>query len=130
MAIYSQTVQDLTNEIVAQAAELQRAIGINDTTAIATAADAIEQAATSLDQEIKSADVPADNTMILEFTTQLLGQVQQLQQAITATDDAAIAVAADAITQTATNLDQCVKVMSETQPLTEPGAPPPVNTMI
>lgn len=120
MAIYSREIQTLTDQLVAQAADLQSAVANSDGPGIANAADAIAQTASNLDNLIKASDIPAGDTMILYLSTQLLGQVGDLQAAITANDEPRITASASDVGTTTNNFDACVTKMAEMQVVEQP----------
>jgi hypothetical protein len=127
MSIYSDQLQQLTDQLVTQNGQLQQAVASSpvDLTAASTAANAIEQTANSIDQCIKSADIPADNTMVLAISTDLLYQVTGLQQALASSppDDAAVVAAASNVDTTTVNLSNCVSKMKEVLAPAVPLAP-------
>lgn len=116
MAMYYETVPDLTNQLIVQVAQLQAAIFADDAVGTIAANDAIEQTTIALDQNIKAADVPLEDTMILHISTELLEEARQLRKDITAADSDAIVATINLIEAAANNLNRCVIKMDEMQP--------------
>jgi hypothetical protein len=129
MTIYSDTLQQQTDQLVADVATLDQAVANSDSAGIANAANAVQTDANNINTTITSADIPADNTMVLFHTTDLISESDVLQSAITAADSDAIAKATSAIDETTANLNDCVTRMAEVQnivfqlPTTPGGAP-------
>jgi hypothetical protein len=117
MTIYSDTLQQQTDQLVADVATLDQAVANSDSAGIANAANAVQTDAENINTTINAAstDIPPDNTMILYLATDLTSEVDVLQSAITAADSDAIATATTAIDETTANIDNCVARMAEVQ---------------
>lgn len=121
MSIYSEQIQQLTDQLVAEVTTLYTVVTSNldpgppDWQAITDATNTAQTTANSLDYAVKTADVPATDTMILAETTQILQQFVDLQAAISATDTDATANLTDQVVLTTSNLNRCVTRMSESQ---------------
>jgi hypothetical protein len=118
MAIYSQEIQDLTNQLVTQVATLQTDVAATPPDiagAITADANAIQLTSTNLDTAITSSDIPPDGTMIYYHDTELLSQVTDLQTAVSGGVIADIQTATDVIVLTTQNLNTCVAAMAQMQ---------------
>jgi hypothetical protein len=126
MSIYSAEVQQLTDQLVADVTNLHGVVAANssDFSAIDGATTPVETTATSLDQAIKSADIPPDNTQILSLTTQIFSQIDDLQASITANDSALVETRTDDIVLTTSNINRCVTSMAEN------AVPPPPEVLV
>jgi hypothetical protein len=115
MSIYSDTVQQLTDQLVADVTTLNNAVTNNssDFAAIGPLADTVATDASNLDQAVKSTDIPPDNTMIVELTAQLLAEVSDLQAAVVAADSTAVEATNQAVLISTSNLNRCVTSMAE-----------------
>jgi hypothetical protein len=121
MSIYSDQVQQLTDQLVSDVTNLHTVVTDQmsgtppapDWTAITDATNTVSTTANSLDQAIKSADIPPDDTMALDISTQLLLQISDLNAAITANDTALTVTNTDNIVETTMNMNRCVTRMAE-----------------
>jgi hypothetical protein len=131
MTIYSDTLQQQTDQLVADVATLDQAVANSDSAGIASAANAVETDANNINSTINAASdsIPPDDTMILYLTTDLISEISVLQSAITAADNAAIATATTSVDETTANLNNCVTRMAQVQdivyqlPIIPGGAP-------
>jgi hypothetical protein len=121
MSIYSDEVQQLTDQLVSDVNNLNTVV-TNETsdsppnpdwTAITTATDAVSTTANSFDQAIKNTDIPPDDTMVLDLSTQLQAELPYLTAAITANDSAVTVTSTNKIVETTSNINRCVTRMAE-----------------
>lgn len=115
MSIYSEQVQQLTDQLVTEVANLHSVVTANssDWQAIDDATIAVETTANSFNQAIQNTDIPPENTMVLNLSNQLLLDVADVQAAITANDSAKVVSTTDQVVLTTSNLNRCVTAMSE-----------------
>jgi hypothetical protein len=87
--------------------------GGGDFSAVSSAANTVAATLNDIKDNITSADVPADNTMVLYLTDLLIAQTATLQQAISASDTQAITDSSNDVNLATTNFNQCVTRMGE-----------------
>jgi len=132
MSIYSDTVQQQTDQLVADVTNLNTVVNSSpmDPPAVSTALDPVETDATNLNQTIKSADVPPDNTMILDLTNSILVHISALHAVLASSpiDDAGIHEHNTDIVEYTMNINRCVKAMEQyvvdPLPILQPPLPP------
>ena len=125
MSIYSDQLQQQTDKLVADVATLMQAVPGGDISAISSAANTIASDINTIKTTITSADVPADNTMVLYLTDLLIAQTATLQQAINASDTQAITDASNEVNLATVNFNQCVIRMAEVIVVPDPVDPRP-----
>jgi|SRR5215831_2526730 len=113
MTIYSDTLQQLTDQYVSQVATLMQAVTAGDTAGISSGANTIESTMNSIYNTITGADIPADNTMVLFLVQLSQSQITTLQQQISANNTQGITDAANAVNETSVNYNHCVTRMGE-----------------
>jgi len=127
MAIYSQALQDLVDQLAQQVADLQTAIGNSDSAGISSASDAIAQTASDISANISNTAVTGispDDTQILYYSTLLTDESSDLQTAIGNSDDEEIANCGLEMATISINMSLCMKAMSEWLPSQKPITPP------
>jgi hypothetical protein len=117
MSIYSDTLQQLTDQLVTDVTALNTLVNSTPTDwqAITTAANTVSTDASNFDQAIKSADIPPSGTMVLDLSTELLSEVSDLNNAITANDITNTTLITSTMVETTMNINRCVTRMAETQ---------------
>jgi hypothetical protein len=115
MPIYSDQIQQLTDQLVTDVTNLHDVVTTDPSNfqAITDATNIVAATANSLDQAIKSADIPPDNTMILNLSTQILLEIDDLNAAITANDSNAVVDCTNEMVVATSNLNRCVTAMAE-----------------
>jgi hypothetical protein len=128
MSIYSEQLQQLTDQLVAQVGDLYNLSTATpiDMQAMNTQTSTVETTAQEFDQAIKTTDIPPENTQILSLSTQMQMEIDDLQAAITANDEPLVVTRTNAVVLTTSNINRCVTAMAQYAPaeIPPPSLPP------